>query len=176
MATSIIVPLYIYPLPNAWTPLFYAFVSSGFLFTHCRIERFPWVNFIVILNPFNGPDGRPILPDENYRRMIPQICKYRNVSVLGYIHALYGKRDEGELNRDIDIYQRWHETSIAQGTQGFGEMGVDGIFIDEVDFAGTQNVYFKSVCTYIKSRKWRTGRNGISLKSSFFSDYEALWY
>jgi len=124
----------------------------------------------VVVNPFNGPGGRPILPDEKYQRSIAELRKYRNVSLLGYIHALYGKRDERELKHDIDIYHKWHEESLARGE----EMGVDGVFIDEVDHAGHQKEYFKSICTHAKSKKWRTGRNGIPIPNKTHSGYVVL--
>jgi hypothetical protein len=81
------------------------------------------------------------------------------VCLLGYMHALYGKRDARELKGDVDTYHRWHSESLASAEH---ELGLDGIFIDEVDFAGQQKEYFKSICEGIRSRKWRTGRNGIA--------------
>ena len=110
------------------------------------------------MNPYNGPGGKPILPDANYQRSVAQLQGFSNVTLLGYVHGLYGQRDYALVKKDIDTYHQWDQESRSE-EDAFGEMSLDGIFIDEVDFAGQKTDYFKSLCQYVKSKKWR-GRPG----------------
>src|SRR5215510_12230545 len=113
-STSILVPLYIYPLedsiPSIWDPLINAF-GVCFAGTDCRIECYPTVHFIVVINPNSGPDGRPDLPDAQYQRAIPYLQGYTNVTLIGYVSTLYGRRLLPEAKNDVDIYWRWHDVS-----------------------------------------------------------------
>lgn len=115
--SAVLLPLYIYPSPEAWTPLQEA------------IAAYPTVFFTVIINPFNGP-GLDDLPDECYQKAILTLTCHANVRVLGYVHTSWAKRDIGLVCKDIDKYGQWAERS------GNPELKVTGIFVDE-----TPNVY-----------------------------------
>jgi len=126
-----------------------------------RIRAHPNLNFIIVINPNSGPDGRPYLPDEQYQRAVPYLQGYPNVKLVGYVKTEYGKRDiEGSKN-DIDLYWRWDALSKNNST---GPMGLDGVFVDEVDWEGESSNYFESLCLDIKGRRWRSGKPGTSTR------------
>ncbi|MBE3043085.1 spherulation-specific family 4 protein [Candidatus Bathyarchaeota archaeon] len=109
-APFICVPLYIYPAPGAWGPLVRAARAR------------PDARFHAIVNPCNGP-GADALPDVNYREAIRELASLPNVTVLGYVHVTYGKRDAAEVRRDVEKYAAW---------RGFDDgLRVDGVFFDE---------------------------------------------
>ncbi|KAF3761883.1 hypothetical protein M406DRAFT_234055, partial [Cryphonectria parasitica EP155] len=107
----ILVPLYIYPTPETWAPLYRA------------ADAQPDLDFYVVVNPANGP-GLGALPDANYVDALARLTALGNVRVIGYVHCSYGRRPVEDIVADVEAYARWE-----------GEMGktivVDGIFIDE---------------------------------------------
>lgn len=105
----IIVPLYIYPLEEAWEPLFRA----------ARTQ--PTVRFVAIINPSNGP-GPDALPDARYMAELHVMQGIPNISAVGYVHCSYGKRPDVEVRADVDKYRRWNEDH---------KLSLDGIFFDE---------------------------------------------
>lgn len=123
--SNILLPLYIYPDPEAWTPL------------QQRIVANPNVHFTIVINPFNGP-GLDDLPDENYRQEIPKLTCHANVRVVGYVHISWAKRDLHAVCQDIDKYAQWHERSGDPGLR------VKGVFVDE-----TPNVYGADAEAYL---------------------------
>ncbi|KAJ5538062.1 hypothetical protein N7494_007541 [Penicillium frequentans] len=108
----VIVPLYIYPNPGAWSPL------EDVISTH------PNVNFTIVINPGNGP-GPDDLPDANYTRAIPILSSYANVRLLGYVHTSYTTRNAAAVYRDIKTYAEWPTKSTDPN------LAVRGIFFDE---------------------------------------------
>merc|ERR1711977_487590 len=80
LKSSVLLPLYIYPLPKAWDPLYTA------------IESHPTLDFTIIINPNSGP-GKTGLPDEDYSREIARLSKYPNVYMVGYVRVNWCKRD-----------------------------------------------------------------------------------
>lgn len=90
----ILLPLYIYPSPDAWTPLLLA------------ANRHPTLQFLVVVNPSNGP-GEGDRPDENYVRVLQQLRDVENVKLVGYVYCSYGKREQGEMRRDVERYKVW---------------------------------------------------------------------
>ncbi|KAI3391442.1 hypothetical protein diail_7350 [Diaporthe ilicicola] len=75
----VLVPLYIYPFPTAWDPLFVA------------VDSHPELDFLVVVNPGSGP-GPGILPDANYIEVLARLTAAPNVKVIGYVHCSYGNR------------------------------------------------------------------------------------
>jgi hypothetical protein len=106
----------------------------------------------VVVNPNSGPDGRPDLPDEQYQRAIPYLQGFQNVTLVGYISTVYAKRDIQHSIADIETYWKWN--SLKE------DMGVDGIFIDEVDNEGVHFEYFDVLSKHIKSKPWKFGKPG----------------
>jgi hypothetical protein len=123
------------------------------------IRTYPNVHFIVIINPNSGP-GKPDLPDENYQSAIPQLQGYSNVTLVGYVHASYGAQGLKTSLNDIETYWRWHELSTGKKNKALGPMGLDGIFVDEVDYGGEHIPYFETLCQYVKKKTWRKGKSG----------------
>ena len=99
---GVIIPYYVYPNPEDYEKIISASTRSG------------GVEFIVIVNPMNGP-GRE--PDENYRRMIAAF-KRANITVVGYLYTRYTRRPLSKVLADIDRYGSWYSQ-------------LDGIFVDE---------------------------------------------
>src|SRR5437762_7781507 len=145
--------------------------SAQFCFANSRIEGFRTVNFIVVVNPNSGPDGRPELPDAQYQRAVPYLQGYPNVTLVGYVKTLYGKRPINDTQNDVDIYWRWDELSRSKD---MGPMGLDGIFMDEVDCEGENLEYFEALCHYIKTKNWTLGKPGTCFPSLFDKGYVIL--
>lgn len=127
-SSAILVPLYIYPLPGAWNPLYDV------------IEAYPDTQFQLIINPHNGP-GPGLLPDANYCREIPKLRSHPNVVVYGYVNVVWANRDLDEVCKDVEIYAAWPQHHRAQHdtTQPPHQdqdvsgvlIGIDGLFVDE---------------------------------------------
>ncbi|CZR56592.1 related to cell surface spherulin 4-like protein [Phialocephala subalpina] len=107
---TVLVPLYIYPDPGAWDPLFSA------------VEKYPKINFTIIINPNSGPEGL----DGNYTRDIPPLNFYPNVRTVGYVSTNYTNRNFSLVEGDIRTYASWAGNASMLG------MGMRGIFLDEV--------------------------------------------
>ncbi|KAK4200754.1 Spherulation-specific family 4 [Triangularia verruculosa] len=108
----ILIPLYIYPDPGAWEPLTTA------------ARRFPHIEFIVVVNPHNGP-GEGDKPDENYVTVLQQLRDLENVKLIGYVYCSYGKRPTKEMEEDVKRYQVWECEKRGCGVT------IRGIFFDE---------------------------------------------
>jgi hypothetical protein len=135
------------------------FVATLGAIADFRIKIYPNVHFVVIINPNSGPNGRPILPDEQYQRAVPLLRGYPNVTLVGYIKTSYGKRDIKESLADIDTYWRWHQERPDTKT-GFGPMGLDGILVDEVAWQVEKFGYFEELSRHIKGKQWKSGKPG----------------
>ncbi|KAI8942630.1 hypothetical protein NX059_000684 [Plenodomus lindquistii] len=121
--TRILLPLYIYPDPGAWNPLYAA------------LEKYPTLHFVIVINPNSGPGEAPWWPNTDYVREILRLKAYRNVTLVGYVRATYCNRRISDVLEDIETYaSRAVELSHA----------LQGIFIDE-----TVNLYTKAVKGYL---------------------------
>ncbi|RKF53105.1 spherulin domain protein [Golovinomyces cichoracearum] len=150
---TIIVPLYIYPFPKAWDPLYEA------------IRNYESLNFIVVLNPENGPgrqnhshnhygDGEKIfsIPDSNYIREIPKLNSFANVQTVGYVSTNWAKRDLELVLGDVTIYSNW---SKKHRNESIPDLGVRGIFLDETPgcYTDTGAKFFKQIALFIRSEE-----------------------
>ncbi|POS84731.1 hypothetical protein EPUL_001871, partial [Erysiphe pulchra] len=125
-SNNILLPLYIYPSPGAWDPLFRA------------VQKYHRITFIIIVNPNNGPGGRGykkdgdhdhgaiLLPDNNYKREILKLNSYANVKTVGYVSTRWAHRELRFALSDVAIYSNW--SKYPSSTPG---LGVKGIFLDE---------------------------------------------
>ncbi|TVY83392.1 Spherulin-4, partial [Lachnellula suecica] len=109
---AILVPLYVYPSPGAWEPLFAA------------ITKNPHLNFTIVVNPASGPGVEPT-PDGNYTREISRLNEHANVRTVGYVSTNYTDRNISLALRDVETYSAWSENSTISG------LAVHGIFLDE---------------------------------------------
>ncbi|KAK5187988.1 hypothetical protein LTR16_009012, partial [Cryomyces antarcticus] len=66
-------PLYMYPSPGAWDPLFNA----------ARVN--PTLTFQAVINPNNGPDGG--CPGPNYIHATSILSSITNIKTLAYVHT-----------------------------------------------------------------------------------------
>lgn len=107
----VLLPLYIYPLPEAWDPLFTV------------LERHPDVHIKAVINPNNGPGDTP--PNSDYLSALRKLQSYSNVEILGYVHVQWGRRLEIDVRADIAEYFKW--TKLPGETN----LHIDGIFFDE---------------------------------------------
>ena len=69
----ILLPLYIYPLPGAWDPLFNAAKAN------------PTVTFQAVINPYSGPNGP--CPDASYINATSYLNTIPNIKTLAYVHV-----------------------------------------------------------------------------------------
>lgn len=109
---AVLVPLYIYPAPGAWDPLYAAAASHGS------------VQFTVILNPCSGP-CMGSLPDQAYVDEIPKLRSYPNIRTLGYVATHYTQKNIDAVLEEIETYANWPRGANAT------DLRVDGIFLDE---------------------------------------------
>lgn len=107
---SVAIPLYVYPSPDAWAPMFIA------------LERNPAVRFQFIVNPANGPGG-PI-PDTEYITNVARLNAFPNSTTYGYVHVSWAQRKAEDVFADISLWSEWAKFSKA-------DIHVDGIFVDE---------------------------------------------
>lgn len=98
----ILLPLYIYPTPTAWEPLYTSAASS------------PELDFLVVVNPGNGP-GPGVLPDANYIEALTRLAGLQNVRIIGYVHCSYGNRLLDDIVADVSAYRGWTEASAQMG-------------------------------------------------------------
>ncbi|KAH7398536.1 Spherulation-specific family 4 [Pyrenochaeta sp. MPI-SDFR-AT-0127] len=125
MESRVILPLYIYPSPGAWEPLYAA------------ISKYPNLQFLIILNPNNGPGEAPWWPNEDYVREIPRLNAHTNVTLVGYVYATYCQRSADDVFLDIQTY-------AERGKGWLSVLGVQGIFVDE-----TVNLYSEKMKGYL---------------------------
>ncbi|CAI4213061.1 unnamed protein product [Parascedosporium putredinis] len=153
------VPLYIYPDPGAWEPLVEAALAH------------PTSYFHAIINPYNGPGPTP-LPDANYVNALRRLAALPNVTVLGYVHVTYGKRNAAAVEKDIGEYAAWASRDtfrpgdIGEGDATAGESArirVDGIFFDEApsDLADLAYMSRLTRCARRLLRGAKSGANGL---------------
>ena len=115
-ATSIILPLYVYPLSGAWTPVFNAITSS------------PNVHWQVVINPSNGSGPANTYPNSDYVAGINQLNSYKNVETIGYVHTLSATRPYSEVTTEIETYAYWATCTSAN-------LSINGIWFDEAPTA-----------------------------------------
>ncbi|ROW08376.1 hypothetical protein VMCG_03269 [Cytospora schulzeri] len=131
----ILLPLYIYPAPTAWEPLYTAAASH------------PELDFLVVVNPGNGP-GPGNLPDANYMVALTRLAGLQNVRIIGYVHCSYGNRLLDAIVADLNAYRGWTEASAQLGEEK--PIIVDGIFIDEVPSSTEFVQYLATLSTAAK--------------------------
>ncbi|KAL2074258.1 hypothetical protein VTL71DRAFT_8036 [Oculimacula yallundae] len=132
--STVLVPLYVYPNPGAWDPLFEA------------AERYPNLNFTAVVNPASGPGDQP-LPDGNYTRDIPRLNSYPNVRTVGYVSTSWTNRNISLALADIQTYSKWASDSTVPN------LGMKGIFLDETPTTWTAEAqeYLENVASAIRS-------------------------
>ncbi|KAL3427843.1 hypothetical protein PVAG01_01352 [Phlyctema vagabunda] len=109
---SVLFPLYIYPTPGAWQPLYWALGNNT------------KVTFKIIINPNSGPvkAGFPAGDLSNYVAAMTTLNQYPNAKTYGYVDTNWPKRPDDDIVRDIDSWKYGPSALIPTG----------GIFFDDV--------------------------------------------
>ncbi|CAO2654974.1 Nn.00g117070.m01.CDS01 [Neocucurbitaria sp. VM-36] len=126
MKSKIVLPLYIYPHPGAWDPLYAA------------ISAYPDTEFLVIINPNSGPGASPWWPNEDYVRELPRLNAVPSVTTVGYVRVTYCKRPITDVVQDVETYVSRSMSDELPGLE------VEGIFVDE-----TVNLFSKETKHYL---------------------------
>ena len=120
---KILLPLYIYP---NW------YESNNYVWSDV-VYAAAKVPIVAIINPNNGPDGKP--PNEDYQRGLKDL-RESDAAILGYVYTKYGDRPKAEVIEDIMLYAKHYN--------------VDGIFLDESSSNPQQVNYYQDIYNYIK--------------------------
>ncbi|ORX93857.1 Spherulation-specific family 4 [Clohesyomyces aquaticus] len=139
---SVLLPLYVYPSPGAWDPLYNAAKA------HADVE------FTVIVNPCSGPCVGS-LPDQVYLDEIPKLKTYENIRTLGYVATNYTTKSLNDVLAEIDQYAKW--SMLTNNTK----LRMDGIFFDE-----TPSTFDPSKFAYLK-RASEAVKNGTRFRDRF---------
>jgi len=143
----ILVPLYIYPLPGAWDPLFQA------------AKAYPNVTFQAVINPDTGPGGGNC-PDASYINATSHLNAIPNIKTLAYVHTA-ARFDCGPshdwicpctqplsaLRTNITKYQNWN----VRGKCTTSDVHIDGIFFDEAPSDASNATYMRNATAFAKS-------------------------
>jgi hypothetical protein len=103
------------------------------------ISACPDLQFLIIINPNNGPGAAPWWPNQDYLREIPRLNAYDNVRIVGYVHATYCQRSIENVLKDIKMYADRPQKDCRDTLE------VQGIFVDE-----TVNLYSPKAAQYLR--------------------------
>ena len=122
-ATQIILPLYSYPTNSEWPGV------------EAALANYPGVEFILIINPSNGPGT---LTSE-WEVAISTLKGYSNALVVGYVDTVQTSRSIGDVEGDVSSYASWP-----------ADCRPSGIFFDDV----TQDdvSYYSTVASFATSQ------------------------
>ncbi|KAK2609645.1 hypothetical protein N8I77_003138 [Diaporthe amygdali] len=112
-ATSILLPLYLYPSPLGWWDSVYDAIAAH-----------PSVDFQIILNPDSGPGGSTPGYNSDWITATSKLHSYDNVETYGYVPINYGARTLADTTTDIENWNGWNNYTAA-------DISVDGLFFDE---------------------------------------------
>jgi len=99
------------------------------------MNQYPYLDFLVIINPDSGPGNNTLL-DENYRREIPKVNEMSNALTVGYVRTNYTNRNISDVLDDVKTYASWDQVAANCTLQG--------IFFDE-----TPSTFNVKVGTYM---------------------------
>lgn len=97
--------------------------------------NYPYLQFLVIINPNSGPGNNTLL-DENYQREIPKVNQIANALTVGYVRTNYTNRSIHDVLDDVNTYASWADAD--------GNFTLHGIFFDE-----TPNNYTAEIGQYM---------------------------
>lgn len=146
--SGLIIPLYVYPDRSAGAEAAWRLVAE-------TAERHPELQFLVVVNPSNGPgSGR----DTNYQRAL-RLLSHSGVILLGYVAVSYGDRPAADLRRD---FRRWRRLYP----------GVAGLFIDETPVQAEAEPYLRALVAAGRSSGFGpiVANPGIPAPPYFFAD------
>ena len=100
-----------------------------------RMKSYPNVQFLIIINPDDGP-GNDTLLDPNYQRELGKLNAMSNVRTIGYVPTGWTTRNITRVMDEVSTYASWANNSVS--------FELDGIFFDE-----TPNNYTEAGVTYM---------------------------
>ncbi|KAF7885905.1 uncharacterized protein EAF02_004414 [Botrytis sinoallii] len=109
---SVLLPLYIYPLPLAW----------NWLLT--TIPLYPSITYTLVINPSSGPGTYNSFPDPSYIDAIASLNAFDNVQLLGYVDTAYMHRSVEDIVAEVDTYNHWQANPSK-------DIHMHGIFFDD---------------------------------------------
>lgn len=62
--------------------------------------------------------------DTNYAAALKQLSSHENCEILGYVHVSWGRRNDREIQSEVQIYRMWADLASDSVT-------IKGIFFDE---------------------------------------------
>lgn len=122
LTTNMLLPLYVYPSPGAWSHVYEA------------IEKNPRLEFQIVLNPNTGPGSNDSIGyDSNWINATATLNSYPNTRVFGYVHLLDGNETVDAVAANLTTWQAWggYEAATGNGTEAANNISVQGIFFDE---------------------------------------------
>lgn len=147
--TGLLVPMYIYPADIHKNPAYNRLMDVK--------RQFETVPMWVIINPASGP-GEQV--DANYTKAIHRLCG-AGCMVLGYVTTSYGKRTQGQVQKDVDQWLKMYPR-------------IQGIFFDEMIYEDTDAgaKYQAALNRYAHDAGcWPTVANpGAETPSRYFAD------
>ena len=168
----ILLPLYIYPLPGAWDPLFTAAKAN------------PDVTFQAVINPWTGP-GAGDCPDASYINATSYLNSIPNIKTLGYVHTA-AQWDCGPdadwirpctqplsaLEANITKYQNWPTSDCS--TNNADDVHIDGIFFDEAPDYANCTSYMSNITAFAKKTLTHGGNTvlfnaGVQVDAAYWS-------
>ncbi|GAB7365320.1 hypothetical protein MBLNU230_g6401t1 [Neophaeotheca triangularis] len=131
-ASTALIPLYIYPVDDAWAPLFRSITDN------------PSVPFAVVINPQSGP-GDSDSPGDEYVSAIERLNSYPNVQTFGYVRTEWAGRDLDTVLNEIERYAGWAEINQT--------LALNGIFFDEAphDYSDDKLDFLENVNEAVKN-------------------------
>ena len=117
-----------------------------------RADNYPFLQFIVIINPDDG-SGNNALLDPNFQRELPKLIGRQNVAIVGYVRTIYTTRNKTEVFDDVDAYAGW----IMENTTS--NYILHGIFFDETpsNYTIESAEYMDEIDKYVKNHKGFAG-------------------
>ncbi|OQV26178.1 hypothetical protein BV898_00298 [Hypsibius exemplaris] len=119
-ALKVIVPLYVYPNPDRTS-------KDGRQWAAVKeaIDRYPTVQFQVIINPSNGERDITNPTDQHWIDAIDDMNRRPNVRTFGYVYTGFGTRHPLLVKANMATYANYSQFNNKN-------ISVHGIFFDEV--------------------------------------------
>jgi hypothetical protein len=149
----ILLPLYIYPSPQSWMPLY------------TTLHYHPHIPITVIINPSSGP-GPTTYPPDPYTCALSYLNSHAQVRLLGYVPTTYGARSIEHIEADVSRYMNWD-------TYACSDIRMSGIFFDEApshdDGSGHTLSYMRQVSDFVRTA-FPEGRSDVVFNPGVLPD------
>lgn len=146
--TALLVPYYISPF--TWKSDWDALIDT--------IDKYPALDFYVIVNNGNGPPYNSSLADPgsptprdliDWADHLGKVNARSNAKTVGYVYTGFGGRDTGLVKKGIDDYAKWTKQKNWSGVDQ--DISIHGIFFDQIDTNPAQLERNLDITKYAKS-------------------------